>query len=80
MLEHAELVRKQIHKKESDRIYDRQQFFQEGKKLSEESKERREKLQALKLKKTDELRKAGISERYVAEVERKIAKSAKLPA
>ncbi|XP_002738957.1 cilia- and flagella-associated protein 45-like [Saccoglossus kowalevskii] len=71
-LAHADDVRKQIREKEQLKIADRDSFFEEGIKLDEEARARRAKLDEIKKKKLDELRNAGVPEKYCAEVERRI--------
>ena len=53
---YAEEVRQQIRSKEQQRISDRQAFYQEGVKLDEEARQRRQKLDDIKRKKLAELR------------------------
>lgn len=65
-------VRQQIRDKEQIRISDRNAFFEEGVKLDEEAKLRRQKLEEVKRKKLEELRAAGIPDKYVTQIERKI--------
>ena len=72
-LTHAEDVRTQIRQKEAHRVMERNQFFEEGVKLDEEARHRRQKMEEVKRKKLNELRNAGIPEKYLAQVERKIA-------
>lgn len=69
---YADEVRAQIREKEQLRISERNAFFEEGVKLDEEARRRRAELEAIKKKKLDELRAAGIHERYLAQIERKI--------
>lgn len=69
---HADDVRSQIREKERARIADRNAFFEEGVKLDEEARERRMKLEAVKKKKLGELKNAGIPDKYLAQVERKV--------
>lgn len=71
-LSHADDVRGQIRQKEQERISDRNAFFEEGVKLDEEARARRAKLELVKRKKLGELRDAGIPEKYLAQVERKV--------
>merc|ERR1712190_138197 len=71
-LTHADDVRAQIRKKEQERIQERNAFFEEGVKLDEEARARRAKLEAVKRKKLTELRDAGIPDKYLAQVERKV--------
>ncbi|XP_014673975.1 PREDICTED: cilia- and flagella-associated protein 45-like [Priapulus caudatus] len=71
-LQHADDVRKQIRQKELERVQDRKEFFQEGIKLDEEAKLRRQRLDATKRKKIGELRNVGIPEKYIRDVERKV--------
>ena len=53
---HASEVRRQIREKEKDRMTDRKSFFEEGIKLDQEAKERKEKLNEIKMRKLQELR------------------------
>lgn len=55
-LTHADDVRKQIRDKEQVRVLERNAFFEEGVKLDEEARERRQKLEEVKKKKLSELR------------------------
>lgn len=71
-MSHADEVRAQIRKKEQERIAERNAFFEEGVKLDEEARLRRAKLEAVKRKKLGELRDAGIPDKYLAQVERKV--------
>ncbi|CAH1796262.1 unnamed protein product [Owenia fusiformis] len=68
---HAEDVRTQIREKEQQKIHERNAFFEEGVKLDEEARMRRQKLDEIKRKKLGELRGVGIPEKYLAQVERK---------
>lgn len=47
-------------------------FFEEGIKLDEEAKERRQKIDEIKQRKLAELRAAGVSDKYCNEVARRI--------
>lgn len=69
---HADDVRYQIRKKEQERIMERNAFFEEGVKLDEEARARRARLDDVKRKKLGELRTAGIPDKYLAGVERKV--------
>ncbi|KAK7105836.1 cilia- and flagella-associated protein 45-like isoform X2 [Littorina saxatilis] len=71
-LAHADDVRSQIRKKEQERIMERNAFFEEGVKLDEEARARRTRLDNVKRKKLGELRDAGIPDKYLAGVERKV--------
>lgn len=53
---YADDVRRQIKDRESQRISERQAFFQEGVKLDEEARLRRAKLNEVKRKKLEELK------------------------
>lgn len=70
--EYAEDVRSQIKEKEKERVQARQAFFQEGIKLDQEAKERRQKLDEIKRRKLKELEEAGVPNKYVSEVARRI--------
>lgn len=65
-------VRRQILEKEKQRILERNAFFDEGVQMEEEAKLRRVRLEEAKTRKINELRNAGIPEKYLAQVERKI--------
>ena len=69
---YAEDVRYQIKEKEKQRIQERQSFFQDGIKLDNEAKERRQKLDEIKRRKLKELKEAGVPDKYVMEVARRI--------
>jgi Ni/Co efflux regulator RcnB len=71
-MDHASDVRKQIKEKEQDRVTARKSFFEEGLRLDQEARDRREKLNQIKLRKLQELRDAGVPEKYCAEVSRRI--------
>jgi hypothetical protein len=68
-------VRAQIREKEQTRINERNKYFEEGIKLDEEARQRQLKLEEVKKKKLQELRAAGIHEKYLAQIERKINQS-----
>ena len=70
--QHADEVRGQIRQKEQETIQERKSFFDEGIRLDQEARERREKLNQIKMRKLQELREAGIPEKYCAEVSRRI--------
>ncbi|ESO08144.1 hypothetical protein HELRODRAFT_169882 [Helobdella robusta] len=65
-------IKNQIREKERTKILERSKFFEEGIKLSEEAKQRKEKVDQVKLKKLQELRDAGIEEKYLVQIEKKI--------
>ncbi|KAK6173521.1 hypothetical protein SNE40_016954 [Patella caerulea] len=69
---HADDIRNQIQTKEKQRIVERNLFFEEGIKLDVEARQRRLKLEEVKRRKLEELRSAGIPEKYLAQVERKV--------
>ncbi|XP_033641506.1 cilia- and flagella-associated protein 45-like [Asterias rubens] len=71
-LDHAEEVRRQIREKEQLKVAERHSFFEEGVRINEEARARRNKLDSIKQKKLSELRNAGVPEKYCAEVERRI--------
>lgn len=71
-LDHAKEVRKQIRQKEQIKASDRHSFFEEGVRINEEARARRNKLDTIKQKKLSELRNAGVPEKYCKEVERRI--------
>lgn len=70
---YSENLQKQIRENELVRIKERKAFFEEGVKLDDEAKARRAKLDDIKRKKLQELKNAGIPDKYCAEIERKLA-------
>merc|ERR1712062_365082 len=70
-LKHAAEIRKQIIKREQGRIRARQNFFEEAEKKDADEIEHRNKLREVKLKKLDQLRRAGVPEKYTKEVVRR---------
>lgn len=70
--QHAALLRRQIQERERQRIEDRKQFFAESENLTSEQEDHEKKLQKVIDQKLDELRKAGIEEKYISEVVRKM--------
>ena len=65
-------VRKQVKSKEEERLQVRREFFEEGIKLDQEAKDRRKKLDEIKMRKLQELKDAGIPTKYTAEVSRRL--------
>lgn len=70
---YSENLQRQIRENELVRIGERKAFFEEGVKLDDEARARRAKLDDIKRKKLEELRHAGIPDKYCAEIERKLA-------
>lgn len=69
---YADQVREQIREREHQRVSERNAFFEEGVKLDDEAKQRRARLEEIKKKKLNELKAAGIHEKYLNQIERKI--------
>lgn len=69
---YADDIRNQMREKEKERIQNRNAFFEEGVKLDLEAKERRQKLDEIKQRKLRELKEAGVHDKYVHEVSRRI--------
>eukprot|EP00794_Sanderia_malayensis_P011169 gene11169-12343_t len=65
-------IRNQMREKERDRVSRRNEFFEEGVKLDQEARERRQKLDEIKQRKLRELKEAGVPVKYVNEVSRRI--------
>lgn len=65
-------IRAQIREKEQVKINERNQFFEEGTKLAEEARARREKIEQIKDKKIQELKEMGVPDKYLNEVIRKM--------
>ncbi|XP_028911028.1 cilia- and flagella-associated protein 45 [Ornithorhynchus anatinus] len=68
---HAEELRHQVREHQQQQVQERTATFEEGRRLQEEAAQRRERMNALKRKKLEELRAAGLPEKYCVEVERK---------
>nr|VZI41059.1 unnamed protein product [Spirometra erinaceieuropaei] len=64
-------IKRQICEMEQERIAERNAFFEEGVRMEEEARLRRLRLEDAKNRKMNELRKAGIPEKYLLQVERK---------
>ncbi|XP_063061143.1 cilia- and flagella-associated protein 45 isoform X2 [Engraulis encrasicolus] len=69
---HAEGVRQQVREREMAVVAKRRELFREGERLDEQARERRQRLNEIKDKKLQELRAAGLAEKYCNEVERKL--------
>jgi len=65
-------IRAQIREKEQVKISERNKFFEEGTKLAEEARARREKIEQIKEKKIQELKEMGVPQKYLNEVLRKM--------
>lgn len=70
--QHADEVRLQIREKEKERIHARNAFFEEGIRLDQEAKDRRQRLDEIKRRKLAELKEAGVPDKYCNEVARRI--------
>merc|ERR1711970_650685 len=70
-LKHAAEIRKQIIKREQGRIRARQNFFEEAEKKVADEIEHRNKLREVKMKKLDQLRRAGVPAKYTKKVVRR---------
>ncbi|XP_038624783.1 cilia- and flagella-associated protein 45 [Tachyglossus aculeatus] len=68
---HAEELRRQVREHQQQQVQERSATFEEGRRLQEEAAQRRERMNTLKQKKLEELRAAGLPEKYCVEVERK---------
>ncbi|CAH8467243.1 unnamed protein product [Heterobilharzia americana] len=65
-------LRHQICEKERERIAERNAAFEEGVRLNEEARLRRLRLNEAKTRKLKELKEAGIPDKYLSQVERKV--------
>ncbi|XP_072284597.1 cilia- and flagella-associated protein 45 [Pyxicephalus adspersus] len=68
---HASELRRQVREHEQKQVMDRISYFEEGKRLDEEARQRRARLDDLKQKKLGELRNAGLPDKYCSMVARK---------
>jgi len=69
---HSSQLRQQIRNKENDRIVERREFFAEAETIESQNREHSKRLEHVIDQKLDELRKAGIDEKYVREVVRQL--------
>jgi len=72
MQNHSQQLRAQIQNRERERIDERKVFFEESDLLTIEQEEHERKIQKVVQHKLDELRQAGIDEKYISEVVRKL--------
>ncbi|XP_063172979.1 cilia- and flagella-associated protein 45 [Candoia aspera] len=70
-MNHAGELRRQVREHQQKQVQERIAIFEEGKRLKEEARRRSERLNEIKRRKLDELRAAGLPEKYCAQVERK---------
>lgn len=68
----ADDLREQIVRHEKQKVEERAAFFDEGVRLDEQARMRRMRLDEIKTQKLNELRRAGVPEKYCADIERKI--------
>ena len=78
-IQHAADIRKQIRQREQERIEKRRAFFEEAEKKMAAEIEHRNKLRAVKVRKLDELRRAGVPEKYATEVSRRVLDESQKP-
>jgi len=68
----ADDLREQIIRHEKQKVEERAAFFDEGVKVDEQARLRRNRLDEIKTQKLNELRRAGVPEKYCVDIERKI--------
>lgn len=68
----ADDLRNQIVQHEKQKVQERATFFDEGVRLDEQARLRRIRLDEIKNQKLNELRRAGVPEKYCADIERKV--------
>nr|XP_033778969.1 cilia- and flagella-associated protein 45 [Geotrypetes seraphini] len=71
VIRHASELRQQVRENEQRHLLAQIALFEESKRLQEEARQRRVRLDELKKKKLEELRSAGLPEKYCSMVERK---------
>ncbi|XP_044128937.1 cilia- and flagella-associated protein 45-like [Bufo gargarizans] len=71
LIKHAGELRRQVRENEQKQVLERIDHFEEGKRLDEEARQRRARLDELKQKKLEELRMAGLPDKYCSMVARK---------
>uniref|UniRef100_A0A8C0CH30 Cilia- and flagella-associated protein 45 n=1 Tax=Balaenoptera musculus TaxID=9771 RepID=A0A8C0CH30_BALMU len=70
-LQYANELRRQVRESQQKQVQDRIATFEEGRRLKEETRKRRERIEDIKKKKIEELRATGLPEKYCTEAERK---------
>jgi len=78
-LRHADEIRKQIRDREQERIQKRREYFEEANRKMAAEIEHRNKLRELKVKKLEDLRRAGVPDKYTAEVARRVLDDSQKP-
>ena len=78
-IQHAAEIRKQIRQRQQERIEKRRAFFEEAEQKMADEIEHRNKLRAVKVRKLEELRRAGVPEKYAAEVSRRVLDESQKP-
>ena len=78
-LKHAEDIRKQIRDREQERLQKRREYFEEANRKMAAEIEHRNKLRELKVKKLEDLRRAGVPDKYTAEVARRVLDDSQKP-
>jgi len=78
-IQHAADIRRQIREREQERIEKRRAFFEEAEKKMADEIEHRNKLRAVKMRKLEDLRRAGVPEKYAAEVSRRVLDESQKP-
>jgi len=78
-IQHAADIRKQIREREHERLEKRRSFFEEAEKKMADEIEHRNKLREVKMRKLEDLRRAGVPEKYAAEVSRRVLDQSQKP-
>ena len=71
MINHSKKIREQISVNESDQKQDRLDYLEEGKKVRQEIQNEREKIKGIQGAKIEELKKLGIEDKYMYELQKK---------
>lgn len=70
-MDHSQKIRGQIHNKEQLKKQDRLDYLEEGRKVREKIDNERQKLVDIQKAKIDELKKLGIDNKYLYELQKK---------
>lgn len=71
LIDHSKKIRDQISTNESLKKQDRLDYLEEGKKVRQEIQNEREKIKGIQGSKIDELKKLGIEDKYMYELQKK---------
>jgi hypothetical protein len=71
LVQHSSKIREQISTNENQKKQERLDYLEEGKKVRQEIQNEREKISGIQGAKLDELKKLGIADKYMYELQKK---------